>query len=368
MHVSLLTALRAALCLSLLASAAPAQGLWDLFGDESIFEDSELWKMRGELRAQYAVSGWSPAPIEGTTIETTGLNIATVELDLQSGVYDRLLLPKLPSIRYDWTPGGDNELQRGLQQSLLDARERDSFTRLVAGSSLLGTFLDAAEEHFGTLDVDYELFAFSSAITLHEDKLYVPFEGPEQSLAAGETVTTTTLFERWRVLLSVLFQIDDEHTQHTLDLGIFLSTYQKPYSLTIEGVQDASRILDAKFSGAGVSFNYRTLHRFHGEEKHGLFLKTELGLDFGPGEVEFADGSNLSDSLPPAEQVLFIGANADADLEWTSASGLTFSIGAGARYFNFQATEGGYSYANVGEVDVNEDFVWFAQAGLVYSF
>lgn len=337
-------------------------------------EGAAGWKLNGDFKMHYRYSNWTPASIQGAEYDVTGLNIAVAELDLSHEMATRLFFPKLPKLRYEWAPGGDTALQQELIE--LQSEMDHSYVRHLADISLirLGFIEDILEEEsLSSLDVQYEAFAFASDLKLKEGKTYVPFSGEMRSLSAGDVITSRTVFKKYTLAVDLLPDLPDEDVQHSVELGVFHLRFEKPYAVTISGVQQSDTIRDSEFSATGLGFKYSSRWKFSGDrdEASGLYGRGGLGLDFGIGDIRFANEQQIADFLPFQTDVHYYGISVDAGLSWVVGS-FSFDVGAAYRYHTFELAQktpnGSFSTARLGELDINTDSVFSLTAGISIVF
>ena len=80
-------------------TAASTALIFFAFFDAPLLAQSDIaadWKPHGRFIASYRYSDWNPGSLIGADYETTGLNIAVLELDLEHKLQDTLFLPRLP--------------------------------------------------------------------------------------------------------------------------------------------------------------------------------------------------------------------------------------------------------------------------------
>lgn len=345
--------------LVLCATAAPssAQALRD-------------WIPSWELDVSYERSHWVPGKIEGAEYDTTGANILSAELDLSNKLTGLIFLPKGTKLEYMWTPGGDPDLQQQLKEDVVQGRVSEpSFVRLFAGQSLVGGMLDEEEDDdvFLSMDLDYEAFAFASNVELDEDKAYRPRSGGVEQLEAGDVISTRTLFRKWSLVAS-LTTSTKRNLQEGLYLGFFKLDYRKPYALTISTIQDPTTILDTKFDVFGLTHGWKWTRDLSEDNDGGVILEYGYGADLGYADVKFSGGETLNDQLLLNEDILYTGLTGDVSLSSKLAGGLSWFAAAGFRYHNFAKSVDGQAQSTIGVPDINEDVVYFASAGLNWSF
>ena len=321
----------------------------------------------------YRRSDWTPAEIPNADYQTTGLNIAIAELDLQHIITENTLFPRLPTLRYEWTPE-NSDLQSRLNelQSAPSSQDPAAYFRMLGDLPLLGLG-EIFPDSLATVDVEYERFAFASDVTTSQGRDFIPLEGDTISLNPGDSIQGFTIFEKWTLALDVIADIPNETADHNVEVGAFVLTYEKPYNVTLDGNALDSTIRESEFTAFGASFYYDGRFKLSGDgdSEDGLFAELGANIDFGIGDIEFANGSDISQFLDDAKSVHYYGLGVDAGLSWRGG-GLSMNVGGNYRYHTFEQADetpgGSFSTFNVGVLDVNVDQVWFLGAGLSYSF
>jgi len=354
----------AALC----AWGAPAHAL-DL--------DLAKWKrIAFDFEVEYQRSEWVPTRIEGADYDTTGLDILAVDLNLSHRLSGWWILPRLPHFRWEFTPGSSSFQSELLSLQSESFAKSEAYTRLLGIAPVLRLpYIEHAFDGvYSTLGVEFEAFAFGSDVTVHESKTYVDLDGNESVLAPGDSITGNTVFRKFWAGFDVLTHVESRTLQQSFAIGGFLLYYQKPYAITIEGVQDPSRILDGEFEayGGGLHWNLRSRVDGGRDDENGTLLDVGLGMDVGRGDIAFGDGTSVADRLPENRGVIYLGLNADLGIEVTVAKYVTLDLEAAYRghYFVTSYEENGQivAFANAAEDDINADHVVFFRAGLHLAF
>lgn len=314
------------------------------------------------LTGDYYYSAWTPTGIEGVDYETVGLNVAVIEVNfaasmakIEDKIGFQLLMPR--TIKYMWTPGDDAE-----QAALLQATESKS-----GDEALEKLFVDLPLFKFSEdieLQFQYDKAAFLSNLTLNEEKQYFQFDGAEQVLPEGTVLNQQTDFEKFTALAE--FSFGDSVS---LAGGLFAIQYEKPYSLTISGITDSSKIYDAKFDAQGFAFQFKS----HLANTPTFKMHAKILMHYGPADIKFSETQKLADSLESYEDtaLIFITGYINGDLEITERVHWDFYLG--YDYYDFhKATVGpnGSLQSNkfVGQLDLNLDSVFYAGTGLKFYF
>ena len=329
-----------------------------------------------DVSYQYAV--WRPARIEGTVFRTVGLNILVVNASL-SHVVTKLplgFIPRLPSGRYEWTPG-NLEQQRQLLNAQGMATAKASWERWLLKVPAIGRSFDD-DNGVVSLDFDVESFAFLSAVTLVEDKSYVPANAPSTTLLAGSMVNGLTIFRKFSGVVQVAQGFTSSNFTLSGQFGYFHLDYRKPYAVTIGGNQASGTIFETDVEAQGFTFGLTGKCRVAvclapgvaEPQDEGLFAEGTATLDIAPSpwaRIGFS-GTTLSQFLLSQQQLHYLGAGADLSLSYAKRVGcvrLSAHFGGFVRTHLFFLQGAGVFDLPQG---VNDDIVYGFKTGASVSF
>jgi len=347
--------------------------------------DRKRWGLDTDLRLRYKASFWRPQAIKGADVKTTGMNIGEGELKFRlSTPWFFLPIPK--TLKYEYAFGGDNALQNDIIE--LQSKHRTSYTRILVDLPLFNLWAEPFDnllnkigvEKPGSLDYQYDTYAFSSKIKLKNDKRYVPLSGDSVDLVAGDAIRATTLFEKHSLFYRKTKNKDDGiGIDKDWFVGLFYIEYSKPYAVTIFDVQYAETIREGRFSAWGLTVGWsEPIITFEQIDLLGISTIEQLDwdygvtMDLGRGDIDFANGQNIDEYISRSRSVAYGGFGFNSELSCRLSKSCSLEFAGSIWYHGFiqwppVETERLFKN-NRTRYKLNDDLVWSVMANFTWSF
>jgi len=286
----------------------------------------------GKFSAGGEYNQWKPLDLAAVEITTEGYQVGYVELGLEFAGFS------VSKLRYETNFGGAH------QDEIIALQEDEGeFSKY---ENIIGIL------NFSGLVAKYNRETYISDVSAVNNFRYVNREGSIQPFSIGQNASFATQFES-------LFLGKDIYN---FTMGVFYSTYKKPYFITDDTLQDRYTMYYADFTSYGVE-TFKLL-----PQTSGLPISTEVGLKAGFGEVDLGSAGTVTDIISSTDGVayfeLYLAPN------WTKTIGehtaFNFSIEANYKYF-YRASED--KKTTIGEDrGFNSDITVKALASAVYRF
>lgn len=310
------------------------------------------------IASSYTYQSWTPTGINNAKTETTDLSIAKLELSLFfNSIY----------FSYETSFYGAN-LEK--QRKLLEIRDKEKhgWEKFLTEVKLPFTIM-IGKYPIGKIYFGYDKQVFISTVTSLIDKMYyTPRSESGKSdnenlleISKGDKIVTTTLFKDYYFGLKM-----DSHPNIKYSLGIFILTYNKPYSITVDGQQDEKHreIYDTDFSAGGLYINLTLDYSiFH--------IKT--GFKFGAGDVHLVGlDAHLDDLIGNDLTTQYFQFDTELGLHHDITKNIKLESYIRTEYRDFYLNkEDSTPNDNIDDsanFDLNNDFIFTVYAGISYSF
>lgn len=275
---------------------------------------------------------WSPLNLQVLDVQTNGYEVGHVALGLK---FKKFAIPKL---KYETTLGGSKQDEVvKVQKTEGEHAKYEKFIGVLT---------------YRTFTFKYNKETYISDVTALGNFIYIPREGLAEQVLAGQHASFATQFESYSILKKV----------KSFNLGIFYSTYTKPYFFTEDDVQLTEYLWNAEFISYGleISKTFQTTFRKP--------VSTLVEFKSGIGDIDFGQGVALSDIIPEDDSLLFWEFNLAPQWSKILNENTTMNLAAEASWKQFFFSSESAESAESDGKDINKDFTLKFLASVSYKF
>jgi len=299
------------------------------------------------LDARYNYQYWKPTSIKSANYNTSGLNLAVLDVYFDKNTYLGKFLHFSPKFHYEWSPVNSYS-----QRSLIKIHHRDqntisnfeSWERLLIDL----VFSDLKKNKNSKLEfsLGIDMQTFISEVKTKIDRLY-----NDQILTPNDKISYMTKFLEIRLGIIRDYFSSSKSDGSNMHVGLVLINYKKPYSATVSGIQRSNNIYDTNFFAFGGFLDMS----FY--EKDYDLIANAIG---GVGSISFPNGNGLE--LGKGTDIGYMQFFLAYRKKYVLNNFIMFNLGASLKYryfFQVKNKKDGSTSAeiNFAETDLNNDLI-----------